>query len=118
MIGSDNCEFIAYSCAGGLPSFEKGHCFPQIDASLSKNSTNFIKHRNDLGRLGEDVMGEGVLYFVTRAESPFCGKKYSHNSKTKYLKKNTFRDATSSICIYFTKNAPKSRSFTITSRIR
>lgn len=73
MMGSDNCEFIAYSCAGGLPSFEKGHCFPQIDSHTTKNTTLLISQRSDLGRLGEDVMGEGVLYFVTRAESPFCG---------------------------------------------
>lgn len=74
MMGEENCEFVAYSCAGGLPSFEKGHCFPQIDATLANNSSAFISQRSDLGRLGEDVMGEGVLYFVTRAESPFCGK--------------------------------------------
>lgn len=83
MMGSDSCEFVAYSCAGGLPSFEKGHCFPQIDATLAKNSSAFIAQRNDLGRLGEDVMGEGVLYFVTRAESPFCGKIIIYNTQTR-----------------------------------
>lgn len=74
MNGPGSCEFLAYSCAGGLPSFEKGRCFPRLGAAPA-NTTELLRRRGDLGRLGEDAAGEGVLYFVTRAESPFCGRR-------------------------------------------
>lgn len=67
-----SCEFMAYSCKGGLPSFEKGHCFPHI-SNLGEKSLN-VSYRRDIGRMGEDASGEGVLYFVTRDSPPFCGR--------------------------------------------
>ncbi|KAJ8946828.1 hypothetical protein NQ318_002108, partial [Aromia moschata] len=67
----DICEFTAFSCPGGLPSFERGHCFPQLDSnnSLAIDPT----YRTDIGRFGEDAKGEGVMYFTTRDSSQFCG---------------------------------------------
>lgn len=71
---SNGCEFMAFSCKGGLPSFENGHCFPQIH-NLGEKSLN-VSYRRDIGRMGENAIGEGVLYFVTRDSAPFCGKNF------------------------------------------
>lgn len=67
------CEFIAFSCPGGLPSFEKGRCFPK-DTISDEAKANDILSRRDLGRMGEEVSGKGRLYFITKGSSPFCGK--------------------------------------------
>ncbi|CAH0556140.1 unnamed protein product [Brassicogethes aeneus] len=69
---TDSCQFISYYCPGGLPSFEKGHCFPRLE---KRNSSTFLDntYRNEVGVFGEDVKGEGVMYFSTSSASPFCG---------------------------------------------
>ncbi|KAJ8969962.1 hypothetical protein NQ314_001485, partial [Rhamnusium bicolor] len=68
----DTCEFTSFSCPGGLRSFEKGHCFPEIDmqnSSLTLDPT----YRTDIGRFGEQVEGEGVMYFSTKDSNQYCG---------------------------------------------
>ncbi|KAH1002997.1 pancreatic lipase-related protein 2 isoform X1 [Dendroctonus ponderosae] len=62
--GAAPCQFIAYSCPGGMPAFEKGHCFPQLPKGNLTGET---------GLFGEDSTGEGIMYFSTRASSPYCG---------------------------------------------
>ncbi|CAG9861971.1 unnamed protein product, partial [Phyllotreta striolata] len=65
--GGDACEFVAYNCAGEMAAFERGDCFPQI------RNGSAGKYGSDVGRFGEDVRGEGVMFLSTRGESPFCG---------------------------------------------
>ncbi|XP_050310321.1 pancreatic lipase-related protein 2-like isoform X2 [Anthonomus grandis grandis] len=65
---SNSCQFMAYSCPGGMPSFEKGHCFPLVQ----NNSTDLYKV-HEIGQFGEDVKGKGVMYFSTKDSSPYCG---------------------------------------------
>jgi hypothetical protein len=70
--GQNRCDFTAFSCPGGLKSFERGFCFPDLpkpNTSLALDSS----YRNDIGRFGEDVKGEGVMFFATRATPPYCG---------------------------------------------
>nr|XP_971822.3 PREDICTED: pancreatic triacylglycerol lipase [Tribolium castaneum] len=71
--GSHNrCEFTAFSCPGGLKSFEKGFCFPHLPKPNSSLAID-LNYRNDIGRFGEDIKGQGVMFFVTRATPPYCG---------------------------------------------
>ncbi|CAH1986121.1 unnamed protein product [Acanthoscelides obtectus] len=65
------CDFTAYNCPGGIESFENGHCFPQLERNES--SSLDPSYRFDIGRFGEDVKGEGVMYFSTKDSSQFCG---------------------------------------------
>ncbi|KAK9881696.1 hypothetical protein WA026_017215 [Henosepilachna vigintioctopunctata] len=69
---NNTCEFISYSCPGGLPSFERGHCFPHLDNPKSKLYLD-PTYRSEIGKLGEDAKGEGVMYLTTRSSSNFCG---------------------------------------------
>ncbi|KAL1488548.1 hypothetical protein ABEB36_015011 [Hypothenemus hampei] len=67
------CQFIAYNCPGGLPSYERGHCFPLIPTMKTNSSLIDRSYKIDeIGQFGEDVRGEGIMYFSTRASSPFC----------------------------------------------
>ncbi|XP_044753699.1 pancreatic lipase-related protein 2-like [Coccinella septempunctata] len=68
---NNSCEFISYSCPGGLPSFERGHCFPHLDNPKSKLYLD-PSYRTEIGKLGEDAKGEGVMYLTTRSSSTFC----------------------------------------------
>ncbi|KAL3268959.1 hypothetical protein HHI36_008045 [Cryptolaemus montrouzieri] len=71
---NNTCEFISYSCPGGLPSFERGHCFPHLDNPKSKLYLD-PSYRTEIGKLGEDARGEGVMYLTTRSSSAFCGSQ-------------------------------------------
>lgn len=66
------CEFIAYSCPGGLTSYEKGRCFPEL--ASNKSIDLHPSYRTEIGRFGEDVRGEGVMYFSTTDSTPFVVK--------------------------------------------
>lgn len=65
------CQFIAYGCSGGRNSYEMGRCFPE----LAQNSSLDLHadYRTEIGRFGEDVKGEGVMFFSTIDASPYCG---------------------------------------------
>lgn len=70
---NEECEFTGFKCKGGLESFQKGQCFPQLntlDNPLALDSS----YRTDIGKLGEDVRGEGVMYLMTRGVQPYCGE--------------------------------------------
>lgn len=67
------CQFTAYSCPGGMPSYERGHCFPLLEKITNKSLTVDSMKADDIGQFGEDVKGEGIMYFSTRDSSPFCG---------------------------------------------
>ncbi|XP_018575805.1 pancreatic lipase-related protein 2-like isoform X2 [Anoplophora glabripennis] len=75
----DICEFTSFTCPGGLTSFEKGYCFPQIE----KNSSLVLdpSYLSDIGRFGEDAKGEGVMYFSTKDSSQYCVIFQVHNFK-------------------------------------
>lgn len=66
------CEFTSFTCPGGLTSFEKGYCFPEIE----QNNSLVLdpSYLTNIGRFGEDVKGEGVMYFSTRDSSQYCGR--------------------------------------------
>ncbi|VEN64726.1 unnamed protein product [Callosobruchus maculatus] len=66
-----SCDFTAYNCPGGIEAFENGHCFPQLERS--DTSSLDPSYRFDIGRFGENVKGEGVMYFSTKDSSQFCG---------------------------------------------
>ncbi|XP_066246354.1 pancreatic triacylglycerol lipase-like [Euwallacea similis] len=66
------CQFTAYNCPGGMPSYEKGHCFPLLQKSSSMMIDPMYKV-DEIGQFGEDVKGEGIMYFSSRESSPFCG---------------------------------------------
>lgn len=70
---TNRCEFTAFTCPGGLKSFERGLCFPHLPKPNSSIAID-LNYRNDIGRFGEDIKGEGVMFFVTRATPPYCGK--------------------------------------------
>lgn len=87
VLAKDDCQFIAYKCKGGLPSFQKGECFPQITDPHSNLSVDISYNRN-MGLMGEDAKGDGVMYLSTRAKDPsYCGVKhlqpFSRNVKLK-----------------------------------
>ncbi|XP_057664825.1 pancreatic lipase-related protein 2-like [Diorhabda carinulata] len=66
------CEMTAYYCPRGRISFEEGSCFPQI--SHDRNSTTLDpSYRTDIGNIGEEAKGEGVMFLSTRSESQYCG---------------------------------------------
>lgn len=66
-----------------MSAFEEGSCFPQI-----KNDTLSLdpSYRSDIGRIGEDVKGEGVMFLSTKSESQFCGKFSNSDLQKKFLK--------------------------------
>lgn len=66
------CEFLSYRCPKGPESFENGECFPQLEPPNSTLALN-TRYLNNLGVQGEYARGKGVMYFVTTAQSPFCG---------------------------------------------
>ncbi|KAK4874998.1 hypothetical protein RN001_011420 [Aquatica leii] len=66
-----NCEFTAFKCKSGLESFQNGLCFPDIQGS-AKSLLN-SSYRTDLGKMGEDAKGDGIMYLVTKNKYPFCG---------------------------------------------
>nr|XP_023015082.1 pancreatic lipase-related protein 2-like [Leptinotarsa decemlineata] len=68
----DSCEFTAYDCPGGMPSFERGNCFPRIG---KENETIALdpSYRYDIGKFGEEAKGEGVMFFSTKDSGPYCG---------------------------------------------
>lgn len=79
VLAKDDCQFIAYKCNGGLPSFQKGECFPQITNPHSNYSVD-VNYRRDLGLMGVDAKGDGVMYLSTRAKDPsYCGTKTVKN---------------------------------------
>nr|XP_022909629.1 pancreatic lipase-related protein 2-like [Onthophagus taurus] len=69
-----DCKFISYDCPGGLPSFEKGQCFPRLQNPNDPLAIDPI-YRDDLGEFGENAKGNGVMYFATRDSYPFCGSQ-------------------------------------------
>lgn len=71
-LSKDKCEFIAYKCKGGLGAFRKGDCFPQIN-KRDDWLTLDPAYRTEIGKLGVDAKGEGVMYLVTRGSPTFCG---------------------------------------------
>lgn len=71
--GKKSCEFTTYSCPKGLNFFEKGECFPEIAKENSSFALNPLL-RFDIGHFGENVRGEGVMYFSTKESSQFCGE--------------------------------------------
>lgn len=110
-LGTNNCEFVAFRCKGGLTAFQNGQCFPQINTALNTSLALDPSYRNDLGKLGEDVRGQGVMYLVTRAQSPYCGM-----SEIYYLKRimfnYTFRSSTTNCAIIIGKNAISKWNYT------
>ncbi|KAF7287335.1 hypothetical protein GWI33_001695 [Rhynchophorus ferrugineus] len=72
---SDYCQFTAFSCPGGLSTFESGYCFPQIEKSNGRLVTDSIYAQDEIGQFGEDVRGQGVMYFSTRDSSSYCGRQ-------------------------------------------
>lgn len=74
-----SCEFLAYKCPGGLPSFETGQCFPQIEDKTVNPLALDVKYYTDVGRVGVDATGDGVMYFVTRDSPYFCGTQIQAN---------------------------------------
>ncbi|KAI4462097.1 lipase [Holotrichia oblita] len=72
--GKNNCEFIAFSCPGGMPSYERGQCFPKL-ANTADPLAIDLKYRNDLGLMGDDARGSGVMYFATKGVQPYCGSQ-------------------------------------------
>ncbi|KAK5644544.1 hypothetical protein RI129_005844 [Pyrocoelia pectoralis] len=65
------CSFTAYKCRGGFEEYRQGECFASMTERF-KSSLD-ISHRTDLGRMGDDVQGEGIMYLVTKDKYPFCG---------------------------------------------
>ncbi|KAJ8920081.1 hypothetical protein NQ315_011735, partial [Exocentrus adspersus] len=84
----DACEFTSFACPGGLTSFEKGYCFPQIERNNSLELDP--DYTTNIGRFGEDVRGEGVMYFSTKGSSQYCGTQLQASvvvsQKTGYVK--------------------------------
>ncbi|GJQ76039.1 hypothetical protein Trydic_g18090 [Trypoxylus dichotomus] len=70
----NKCEFISFKCPGGMPSYERGQCFPTLDNSNDPLAID-LKYRNDIGFMGEDATGSGVMYFATRGVQPYCGSQ-------------------------------------------
>lgn len=70
---ADYCQFTAFNCNGGLPSFESGHCFPQLEKANSRLAIDRSYIADEIGQIGEDVRGRGVMYLSTRSTSPHCG---------------------------------------------
>ncbi|XP_060529296.1 pancreatic triacylglycerol lipase-like [Cylas formicarius] len=68
---NQKCRFIAFSCPGGLQSFNKGRCFPQL--SNGRLDIDPAYRTDEIGQFGEDGSGGGVMYFATRDSSPYCG---------------------------------------------
>ncbi|KAF5287804.1 hypothetical protein FQR65_LT12172 [Abscondita terminalis] len=66
-----NCEFTAFKCKNGLESFKKGVCFPNMQSGM-KSLLN-SSYRSDVGKMGDDVQGNGIMYLVTKNQYPFCG---------------------------------------------
>jgi hypothetical protein len=67
------CQFMAYPCNAGLPSFQQGKCYP----SLQKCAGEIVPQAQSCGMMGVSAdlaRGRGALYLVTRDSSPFCGK--------------------------------------------
>lgn len=56
-----------------MPSYERGQCFPTL-ANTSDPLAIDLKYRNDLGLMGDDARGSGVMYFATKGVQPYCGK--------------------------------------------
>lgn len=72
---SDNyCQFISYNCPGGMPSYERGHCFPLLEKTNESLAIDPKYNVDEIGQFGEDVRGEGIMYFSTRNSKPYCGK--------------------------------------------
>ncbi|KDR21088.1 Pancreatic lipase-related protein 2 [Zootermopsis nevadensis] len=68
------CQFMAYPCRAGLPSFQHGNCYP----SLQKCAGEIFPFARSCGMMGinaEQARGRGTLYLVTRDSSPFCGEQ-------------------------------------------
>lgn len=66
----NSCQFTAFKCLGGVKSFEQGFCFPQIQQSTN---SSLLEHNYHVGKFGEDVKGQGIMFFLTKATAPFCG---------------------------------------------
>ncbi|KAJ9591619.1 hypothetical protein L9F63_001833 [Diploptera punctata] len=68
----DGCQFMAYPCHSGLPSFLQGNCYPALQkCALGINA-------QACGTMGVNAMqspGRGALYLVTRDSSPYCGEQ-------------------------------------------
>lgn len=69
---SSSCEFLTYKCEGGYASFNNGQCFIQVQYVNDSSKVN-SSYRDDVSVLGENARGTGIMYFNTKASSPFCG---------------------------------------------
>ncbi|XP_031349709.1 pancreatic lipase-related protein 2-like isoform X2 [Photinus pyralis] len=61
-----SCSFVAYKCRGGLEEYRQGECFPSMD-------NGGFGSNNDIGKMGEYVQGDGIMYLATKNKYPFCG---------------------------------------------
>ncbi|PSN55090.1 hypothetical protein C0J52_01899, partial [Blattella germanica] len=61
------CQFMAYPCQAGLPSFLQGNCYPALQKCTEGDGICGMMGINSL-----KTTGRGPLYLVTRDSSPYC----------------------------------------------
>jgi hypothetical protein len=67
------CQFMAYPCHAGLPSFLQGNCYSTLQ-KCARESGPSAQPCGMMGINADKPRGRGALYLVTRDSSPFCGK--------------------------------------------
>lgn len=67
---------------------------------------------DEIGQFGEDVKGEGIMYFSTRDSSPFCGQLLVEKLDNGAVKDFSGRNTVNGICARFTKNHVSERNIT------
>jgi hypothetical protein len=67
------CQYMAYPCHAGLPSFLQGNCYSTLQ-KCARDSGPSAQPCGMMGINADKSRGRGALYLVTRDTSPFCGK--------------------------------------------